>query len=90
MIQNAEVYLWGTRIGTVHQDEISGIISFEYDKDFIKSNIQVSPFKMPLSNNIYTFPELINTSFKGLPGLLADSLPDKFGNAVIDTWLISQ
>ena len=90
MIQNAEVYLWGTRIGTVHQDEISGIISFEYDKDFIKSNIQISPFKMPLSNNIYTFPELINTSFKGLPGLLADSLPDKFGNAVIDTWLISQ
>ena len=90
MNDTAEVYLWGTRIGIVHQDETSGIISFEYDKDFVRSNIQVSPFKMPLSNNIYTFPELSNTSFKGLPGLLADSLPDKFGNAVIDKWLISQ
>ena len=90
MIQNAEVYLWGTRVGIVHQDEESGNISFEYDKDFVKSNIQVSPFKMPLSNNIYSFPELADTSFKGLPGLLADSLPDKFGNAIIDNWLIKQ
>lgn len=90
MIQDAEVILWGTRIGMVHTDANSGITSFEYDPKFMKSGIEISPFKMPLNGALYAFPELNNTSFRGLPGLLADSLPDRFGNAVIDNWLISQ
>ncbi len=59
-------------------------IAFEYDDAFLNSGIEVSPIMMPLSKRLYEFPDLIQTSFKGSPGLLADSLPDKFGNAVID------
>ena len=85
------VYLWGTHIGTLFQDFDDVSASFEYDSQFIKSGIEVSPFKMPLSNRIYTFKELGRIdSFHGLPGLLADSLPDRFGNAVIDNWLYSK
>lgn len=91
MIKAAEIYLWGTRIGVVYQDEGDVAASFEYDKSFLGSGIELSPIKMPLSSKIYTFPELLRTTaFRGMPGLLADSLPDKFGNAVIDKWLISQ
>lgn len=86
-IKNAEVYLWGTRIGVVHKTSDNDTYSFQYDDDFSHSGIELSPFVMPLSNNVYSFPVINNTSFNGLPGLLADSLPDKFGNAVINTWL---
>ena len=90
MIDNAEVFLWGTRIGMLHQDSVRGTVAYEYDPDFVKSGIQVSPFKMPLNRNVYMFPELTGTSFHGLPGLLYDSLPDRFGNAVIESWLLKQ
>jgi serine/threonine-protein kinase HipA len=86
----AEVRLWGTKIGTVAFDEENGLGSFEYDPGFLPSGIEVAPIAMPLSRRVYTFPELARQSFHGLPGLLADSLPDKFGNAVIDAWLRSQ
>lgn len=86
----AEVVLWGTRIGTVVFDRDTGLGSFEYDRAFLNSGIEVSPIMMPLSSQVYTFPELARGSFHGMPGLLADSLPDKFGNAVIDSWLMRQ
>lgn len=86
----AEVFLWGTKIGTVIFDRDTGLGSFEYDPVFLTSGIEVAPIAMPLSRRVYTFPELARQSFHGLPGLLADSLPDKFGNAVIDAWLRSQ
>ena len=86
----AEVMLWGTKIGTVAFDDNSGLGSFEYDPAFLASGIEVSPIAMPLSRRVYTFPELARQSFHGLPGLLSDSLPDKFGNAVIDAWLRSR
>ena len=86
----AEVFLWGTRIGTVVFDSENGLGSFEYDPGFLVSGIEVSPIAMPLSRRVYTFPELARRSFHGLPGMLADSLPDKFGNAVIDAWLRGQ
>ena len=85
----AEVRLWGTKIGTVAFDEENGLGSFEYDPGFLPSGIEVAPIAMPLSRRVYTFPELARQSFHGLPGLLADSLPDKFGNAVINAWLRS-
>ena len=86
----AKVILWGTRIGTVALIDGEDVASFEYDRDFLLSGIQLSPLEMPLARRVYSFPALAQESFHGLPGLLADSLPDKFGNAVIDAWLDSQ
>jgi len=86
----ATVRLWGSDIGYVSLDEDQQVASFEYDRDFLRSGIEVSPINMRLSSQLYRFPELSLKSFHGLPGLLADSLPDKFGNAVIDTWLATK
>lgn len=86
----AEVRLWGRTIGAVALDDESDYAAFQYDPDFARSGIEVSPISMPLSNTIYSFPNLSRDTFHGLPGLLADSLPDKFGNALIDAWLATQ
>ncbi|MBQ3285166.1 MAG: type II toxin-antitoxin system HipA family toxin [Ruminococcus sp.] len=86
----AEVILWGTKIGTVALPDDSHIATFRYDNDFLNSGIEVSPLAMPLSTRQYSFAGLSAESFHGLPGLLADSLPDRFGNAIIDQWLASQ
>src|SRR5436190_7226951 len=86
----AEVRLWGRVIGAVSLEEGQDYAAFEYDPDFANSGIEISPLMMPLSDRIYTFPELPRVTFNGLPGLLADSLPDRFGNALIDTWLATQ
>lgn len=83
----AEVYLWGTRIGAVAQDGIDDIPKFNYDKEFLRSGIEVSPIVMPASERIYAFPALSRQTFYGLPGLLADSLPDKFGTRLIERYL---
>ncbi|MCR5847530.1 MAG: HipA domain-containing protein [Lachnospiraceae bacterium] len=90
MIDTAEVMLWGTRVGILHHSSNISYISFEYDKDFLRSNINLSPIKMPLSDKVYSFPELIGGTFHGAPGLVADSLPDKFGNSIIERWLSEQ
>lgn len=84
----AEVRLWGRKIGAVSLHD--GICNFEYAPSFRRSNIEVSPLMMPLSDRVYSFPSLSKRSFHGLPGLLADSLPDKFGTALIDAWLARQ
>lgn len=86
----AEVKLWGKTIGAVALEESNDVASFQYDDDFARSGIEVAPLEMPLSSRVYTFPALSRQSFHGLPGLLADSLPDKFGNALIDEWLARQ
>ena len=86
MTSTAEVYLWGSRIAVIHKDD-TPYVSFEYDRRFLNSGIEVSPLKMPLSDRVYVFKELPLSSFHGVPGLLSDSLPDRFGNAVIDSWL---
>lgn len=90
MNSTAEVFMWGTRIGIIHQNPGMPYATFEYDREFVKSGIELSPLRMPLGNNIYEFPALAHDPFYGLPGLVADSLPDKFGNAVIEQWLMSQ
>ncbi len=86
----AEVRLWGRRIAAVSLDDGSDVAAFQYDPQFAASGIEVSPIAMPLSSRICTFPALPRMSFHGLPGLLADSLPDRFGNALIDAWLAMQ
>ena len=90
MNTTAEIYLWGTRVGIIHQELDKSYASFEYDEEFLKSNIQIAPVMMPLSSVIYEFPLLAGEPFFGLPGLVADSLPDDFGNKVIEQWLASQ
>lgn len=86
----AEVYLWGTRIGAVAQTDNSSVPLFNYDKNFLDSGIEVSPVVMPLSPMVYSFPALSKDTFYGLPGLLADSLPDKFGTKLIERYLSEQ
>ena len=86
----AEVMLWGTKIGTVALPDNSNIATFRYDRDFLGSGIELSPITMPLSTRQYSFAGLPYETFHGLPGLLADSLPDRFGNTIIDQWLARQ
>ncbi|MFN2354099.1 MAG: type II toxin-antitoxin system HipA family toxin [Desulfopila sp.] len=90
MTRVAEVRLWGRTIGAVSMTDGEDIAAFEYDPAFAGSGIEVSPLTIPLAGKVYTFPELSRQTFHGLPGLLADSLPDKFGNALINAWLASQ
>lgn len=90
MKTNAEIKLWGTVIGAVSLDEQSRTADFEYNPSFLQSGIQLSPIVMPLKQGVYRFPELSYETFHGLPGLLSDSLPDKFGNSIIDVWLSKQ
>lgn len=89
MTPAAEVRLWGRTIGAVAMAD-DGVADFEYTPAFVGSGIAVAPLRMPPSPNVYRFPELARTGFQGLPGLLADSLPDRFGNAVIDAWLAAE
>ncbi len=86
----AQVNLWGKSIGAVSWDKNAELAHFEYEADFIKSGIELAPHTMPLSKQIYSFPTLPRETFHGLPGLLADSLPDDFGNALINVWLATQ
>lgn len=88
MVKTAFVKLWGKRIGAIAWDEGQELGFFEYDKKFASGLHDVAPIKMPLGNRVYSFSELRGTNtFKGMPGLLADSLPDKYGNELINIWL---
>ncbi len=90
MTSVAEVRLWGRTIGAVSLAQGAEVAAFEYDPAFAQSGIELSPLVMPLSGRVYSFPELPRKTFHGLPGLLADSLPDRFGNALVDAWLATQ
>lgn len=86
----AEVQLWGRTIGAVSLEEGRTVAAFQYAPAFAGSGIELSPLVMPLGTRVYAFPALPRNTFHGLPGLLADSLPDRFGNALIDAWLATQ
>lgn len=87
---DATIRLWGRDIGAVSWLADRDYAVFQYVPEFTASGIAVSPLVMPPSQAPYAFPELPRDAFKGLPGLLADSLPDKYGNALIDAWLTRQ
>lgn len=98
MIQTAFVKIWGELVGAIAWDQDQQLGLFEYDKKFSSKNWDLAPIKMSInsSQTIFSFPELrpqrnseFNT-FKGLPGLLADVLPDKYGNQLIKVWLAQQ
>lgn len=84
---DASVILWGRRIGAVSWDDARSLGVFQYDPAFVGAGIEVAPLKMPVREAPYEFPALGTETFKGLPGMLADALPDKFGNRLIDAWL---
>jgi serine/threonine-protein kinase HipA len=86
----AEVRLWGRAIGAVSVEDSESTAAFQYTPEFARSQIEIAPLMMPLAERIYSFPGLNRDSFHGLPGLLSDSLPDRFGNALIDAWLATQ
>ena len=85
-----EVCLWGSTIGAAWWPPGASHALFEYDPAFAASGIEVAPLTMPASREVYSFPQLNPQTWCGLPGLLADSLPDRFGNALIDAWLARQ
>ena len=91
MITTAFVKIWGETIGAVAWNAQTGVASFEYEPKFINTKIDLAPLKIPISNSnnrIFSFPELRDVkTFKGLPGLLADVLPDDYGNQLINSWL---
>ncbi|MGB5030546.1 MAG: type II toxin-antitoxin system HipA family toxin [Saprospiraceae bacterium] len=98
MVDVAEIKIWDEWFGSVRWDESQQLGYFQYDTKFIQKGWDLSPLKMPISQGtqIYSFPELrigrneTLDTFKGLPGLLADALPDKYGNRLISTWLAQQ
>ncbi len=94
-VQTALVTLWGHQVGAVSwlDDRSHGV--FEFDSSFLNKGLDISPIHMGLDearrgDGIFSFATLNKDTFLGLPGLLADALPDKFGNSIIDTWLARQ
>jgi len=95
MVTVALVNLWGQLVGAVAWQEEEGYASFEFEPSFLKQGLDLAPVTMPLStisqgSGIFNFPALPKETYYGLPGLLADSLPDRFGNRLIDIWLATQ
>ncbi|SFO68688.1 serine/threonine-protein kinase HipA [Algoriphagus ornithinivorans] len=96
MVNAAEIWLWNKLVGAVLWDESRQLASFEFDRNFLRSGWDISPILMPLSQGkrLNSFPETRRSrddafdTFKGLPGLLADMLPDKYGNQLINAWLV--
>jgi len=91
-VETAFVSLWGEQVGAVAWLDERSCAAFEYEPAFLKRGLNISPLHMGLDEaasgtGIFSFPALVNDTFLGLPGLLADALPDKFGNSIIDAWL---
>lgn len=91
-IKYATVTLWDHHVGVVAWDSTKDVGLFEYEPRFLRLGLDISPIKMPIKDGgkVYSFPNLNTMTYFGLPGLLADALPDKFGNALIDSWLARQ
>jgi serine/threonine-protein kinase HipA len=89
-VQVATVILWGRLVGAVAWDNDRGLGNFEYDPAFVRRGLEIAPLTLPLRAGVFSFPALNRDTFHGLPGLLADALPDRFGNRIIDLWLARQ
>ena len=79
--------IWGRTVGALSYDKEMDVCAFEYDPSWIRTGIELAPVKLPLSSRLYEFPGLSRETYRGLPGAFADSLPDNFGNALLDAWL---
>ena len=92
MVDLAFINIWGKRVGAVSWDSDRKLATIEFEEDFVDEKIDLSPIIMPLNEltrgvKIHSFANLSMQTFKGLPGLLADSLPDRYGNNLINEWL---
>ena len=88
MVDVAQVRIWGRPVGAVRWDARYGMAQFEYDAGFVNTGIQPSPLIMPVQpGRVYGFGNLNRDTFYGLPGMLADSMPDTYGRALFDKWL---
>jgi serine/threonine-protein kinase HipA len=91
MINSAFINLWNERVGAIAWDADKGVANFEFEPAFLRKGQDIAPLKMPVgtaNGKIFSFPELRDSqTFKGLPGLLADVLPDRYGNTIINAWL---
>jgi serine/threonine-protein kinase HipA len=82
-----EVRAWGRTVGAVAPGRRRGAWSFQFDPEWIRTGIELAPGLMPLSRRTYSFPELNPQTYRGLPPMIADSLPDRFGNSIVDAWM---
>lgn len=88
MVDAARVIMFGIPVGTFRWDGRYGVVQFEYDRSFVGRGLEPSPLMMPVrEGRIYSFAGLNRDTFMGLPGMLADSLPDTYGRALFDQWL---
>lgn len=88
MVDVAKVDMFGIPVGMFRWDDRYEVVQFEYDRDFAGRGLEPSPLMMPVQpGRVYSFGDLNKATFKGLPGLLADSLPDTYGRALFDRWL---
>lgn len=83
----AEVRLWGKQVGALSYNPATGLSTFEYSPLWRESGVEIAPIHMPVAARKYQFPSLLNDTYRGLPAVFADTLPDDFGNAVINAWL---
>ncbi len=91
MVDVIKITLWGDELGALSWDSERNFGSFEFFSSFLDQNLDVSPIHMPIASSvkkIYSFPNLNQDTYKGLPGMLSDVLPDDFGNRLIDQWLV--
>lgn len=90
MVNLAKVYIWGEYAGAVLWNENTATATFEYEPSFVNKGWDLSPLMMPINENrAHSFRELSKDTFMGLPGLLADALPDAYGKVLLDRWLVS-
>ncbi len=95
MVTHAKVLLWGKTVGLVVWDDQLHRATFQFDRSFTRSGLDVAPVMMPLAKarggeEVFSFGNLRDETFKGLPGLLADCLPDRFGDTLLNAWLRGQ
>ena len=95
MVTHARVLLWGQVVGLVVWDDQQQRATFQYDRAFTRSGLDVAPIMMPLAkarggDEVFSFGDVRDETFRGLPGLLADSLPDRFGEQILNAWLATQ
>ncbi|MDE2281459.1 MAG: HipA N-terminal domain-containing protein, partial [Actinomycetales bacterium] len=84
------VAVWGRSVSAVALDPSTGFYAFEYDQDWLASGTELAPLHMPRRAGVYEFPDLARDTFNGLPAMLADALPDRFGNALVTAWMNDQ
>ena len=88
-VQAIEVSIWERHVGTI-VPKSGSYYRFEYDSAFLDSGINLAPFELPLHPGEFSFQNRPSSAFFGMPAVFADSLPDDFGNAVIDKWMEQQ